>query len=577
MSTRVGELAVTLGAFAEAVTDYARLLDTIVSGAARVCGGFCAISLISDDGEWLEAVAAFDSDPQALEAIRQLMVFARVRVSADSPPSEVVRTGRPYFAPALSQEAIRARFPEESWALVEGLQIRSVVQVPMRSQGLVLGVVTLNRHGEGALPFDATDLEFAQHVADHAGLAIANSRLLTLARRELAERTRAEAALAAAEAQLRHAQKMEAIGRLAGGIAHDFNNLLTVILSYTAVLSSELDAGDPRLDHVEEIGRAGSRAADLTRQLLAFSRQQVARPQRVDLNALLSGLAPMLQRLIGADISLEIMAGADLGAVRADPGHLEQVVMNLVVNARDAMPTGGVITLETCNVGPTEDSEPPPSSPFAGPSVMFSVRDTGTGIDPATQARIFEPFFTTKEVGKGTGLGLSTTFGIVQQSGGDIVVDSQPGRGTTFAVFLPRTFEEPRPPSTRPPPAQAWGSESVLLVEDDPQVRVVASAMLAARGYRVIEAADGQQALSLSHALDEDIDLLLTDLVMPRMGGIELAKRMHAHRPNLRVLYASGQADVAEMERVLGGRLALLQKPFTAETLLGAVRVALGG
>jgi CheY-like chemotaxis protein len=370
---------------------------------------------------------------------------------------------------------------------------------------------------------------------------------------------------------------MEAVGRLAGGIAHDFNNLLTVITSYSDILLEDLASQDPRRGDVEEIGKAAASAARLTRQLLAFSRQQVLEPRVLDLNASLASADKLLRRLLGEDIELVTAPAPSLGTVKADPGQLEQVIVNLAVNARDAMPEGGKLTLETANAD-MDDAyvrEHPAAKP--GSYVVLAVSDTGVGMDEETQRRIFEPFFTTKEAGKGTGLGLATVYGIVKQSGGFIWVYSEPGHGTTFKIYLPRV-EEPVDAETRPVPplGSLRGTETVLLVEDAAAVRAVIHQTLDRLGYRVLEAPNGEAALHLATKHRGPIHLLLTDVVMPELGGRQLAERLSALRPELRVLYASGYTDDAVVRHgVLKPGIAYLQKPFTPEVLALKVREVL--
>ncbi len=378
------------------------------------------------------------------------------------------------------------------------------------------------------------------------------------------------------EDQLRQSQKMDAIGQLAGGVAHDFNNLLSVVLSYSDMLLMDLKAEDPVRADIVEIRRAGQRASDLTRQLLMFSRQQVVEPRVLDLNEVLSGVDKMLRRLVGADVDIVSVPGSALGRVRADPGSLEQVLVNLAVNARDAMPTGGQLTMETANV--TLDEEYARSHLGAAPGayVMLSVSDTGTGMDKATLARIFEPFFTTKEKGRGTGLGLSTVFGIVKQSGGSIWVYSEPGLGTTFKVYLPRVDDE----LTAVDPAVAGGTlrgtETILLVEDEDQVREVICGILRRHGYAVLDARNAGEALLLSEEHPGRIHLLLSDVVLPKMSGPALARRLALSRPDMRVLCMSGYTDDAAVRHgVIDAELAYLQKPITVETLTRKVRSVL--
>jgi PAS domain S-box-containing protein len=387
------------------------------------------------------------------------------------------------------------------------------------------------------------------------------------------DRKLAEEALRRSEQQLRQSQKMEAVGRLAGGIAHDFNNLLTVITgrSELALLSPRLAPGLHR--DILLIQSTAERAASLTRQLLAFSRQQVLQPKVLDLNAVVTHMGGMLRRLIGEDIDLVIVAHPPLGSVNADPGQLEQVVMNLALNARDAMPAGGQLTIETADVELEGQHELP-----LGAHVMLAVSDTGCGMDADTQARIFEPFYTTKAPGQGTGLGLATVYGIVQQSGGHIVVTSEPGCGSMFRIYLPRVAAPADlVPETEDSPAEPRGSETVLLVEDENDLRMLARDILTAQGYKVLEAGDGIEALRIAHESGGEIQLLLTDVVMPQMGGAELAESLMAATP-LKILFMSGYTDSGSacQQRMIRSA-PFLQKPFTCAGLVRKVREVLDG
>jgi PAS domain S-box-containing protein len=378
------------------------------------------------------------------------------------------------------------------------------------------------------------------------------------------------------EEQFRQAQKMEAVGRLAGGVAHDFNNVLSVILSYSDFMLADLKPGDPMRGDVEEVQKAGKRAADLTRQLLMFSRQQVIEPKVMDLNEVLTDMDKMLQRILGEDIDLVSLPGQDLGRVRVDPSGIEQVVMNLVVNARDAMPTGGKLTIETANVVLDGEYVDDHIGAKPGPHVMLAVSDSGTGIDAAIRARIFEPFFTTKEMGKGTGLGLSTVFGIVRQNDGSIWVYSEPGKGTTFKIYLPRVDAALEVTRRLGPALAHGGSETLLLVEDDDQVRVVARGILRRQGYQLLEARNAGEALIASEQHKGPIHLLVTDVVMPQLSGPELAKRLAAARPEMKLLCMSGYTDDAIVRHgILEARIAYLQKPITPDTLARKVREVL--
>jgi PAS domain S-box-containing protein len=376
------------------------------------------------------------------------------------------------------------------------------------------------------------------------------------------------------ERQLHMAQKMEAVGRLSGGIAHDFNNLLGVVMGYSQVLKRTLGPQNPSYEYAEEIEKASQRAVSLTRQLLAFSRQQVLEPAILNLNALVSDMEKMLPRLIGEDIELTITMDTELGQVKADRGQLEQVVMNLAVNARDAMPDGGKLTVRTANV--VLDTAYARNHPGAKPGsyVMLAVTDTGMGMDPETQARIFEPFFTTKERDKGTGLGLATVYGVVKQSGGYIGVDSEKGKGASFMVYLPRVEQAVAVPeaSTAAPP-RARGSETILLVEDAEPLLKLAHMFLKESGYRVLTAANGTEALEAAQQHVGPIHLLLTDVVMPGMNGRVLAERLTPRQPGMKVLYMSGYTDsFIAGHGVLESGTHLLHKPFTADTLTQKVR-----
>jgi PAS domain S-box-containing protein len=376
------------------------------------------------------------------------------------------------------------------------------------------------------------------------------------------------------EQQLIQSQKMDAIGRLAGGVAHDFNNLLTAIIGYSEIVKRRLDEDDPMREQIEEIEKAGHRAASLTNQLLAFSRKQVLQPQVLDLNAVIADISNMLKRLIGEDIELRTNLDPSIGYVKVDPGQIDQIIMNLAVNARDAMPRGGKLTIETQNVYLDETYTNQHAEVQAGPYVMLAISDTGIGMDRETQARVFEPFFTTKERGKGTGLGLSTVFGIVRQSGGHVWVYSEPGRGTTFKVYLPLVEQASQIVQTWEPRVETLrGTETVLLVEDEEAVRKLAHQVLDMNGYKVLVAADPAEALRLCRQHEGPIHLMITDVVMPGMSGRELAERLIATRPEMELVYMSGYTDDAIVHHgVLDAGVAFLQKPFTPDALGRKVR-----
>lgn len=373
------------------------------------------------------------------------------------------------------------------------------------------------------------------------------------------------------EDRLRHAQKMEAIGRLAGGVAHDFNNVLTAISGYSDLLFESLEGGDPRRTYADEISRAADRASTLTRQLLAYSRQQVLAAQVLDLGAVVRGMEHMVRRLIGEDIELVVELDPHLRKVKADPGQLEQVILNLAVNARDAMPQGGRLTIQASNTELDEayawlhvDVQP-------GAYVCLAVGDSGCGMTEEVRSRLFEPFFTTKELGKGTGLGLSTVYGIVKQSEGHIDVTSVLGGGSLFKVYLPQVMEPAKQARPTMPMLPALGSETVLLVEDDEAVRTLARTVLRRHGYTVLEAEDGQQALELAAAQGESVQLLVSDVIMPHMNGHQLCQALRQRWPGLKVLFMSGYDEGAVTEPAA----AFLQKPFTPEAFAHKVRALL--
>jgi two-component system cell cycle sensor histidine kinase/response regulator CckA len=410
------------------------------------------------------------------------------------------------------------------------------------------------------------------------------ARLTPVLDRELEEararraQKKGQEALRQAEEQLRHAQKLEAIGSLAAGIAHDFNNLLSVVLGTCDLLLLDLNENDPACEGLKDIQAAGIRAAQLTRQFLAFARRQILQPHNVNLDEIVSGVATMLRRLLGENIEIVQQATRGLGCTFLDPGQVEQVILNLAVNARDAMPNGGRLTLATANVVLDEASASGHGGLSAGEYVMLAVTDTGSGMDTATQARIFEPFFTTKPTGKGTGLGLSTVFGVVEQSGGKIWVESALGQGSTFKLYFPRSaaIGDTRQAASPGRIANASGRETILLVEDDDAVRKVVHTILVRTGYTVLVASHGPEALELARRHVGPIALLLTDMVMPFMSGRELADKMQASRPDLRTLYMSGYTGTAMLSGSLSNpAIAFVQKPVTPEVLASKLREVL--
>ncbi len=379
-------------------------------------------------------------------------------------------------------------------------------------------------------------------------------------------------------AQFQQAQKMEAVGRLAGGVAHDFNNLLMTIMGNADLMLMGLAEDDPFREKLEQIKGGGERAASLTRQLLAFSRKQILQPVVLDLNSLITGFVKMLERLIGEDVELETVLTPELRRVEADPGQMEQIIMNLVINARDAMPSGGKLTIETVNVDLDEGHAKEHDAGLQpGPYVMLGVSDTGMGMDDKTKSLIFEPFFTTKEVGKGTGLGLSTVYGIVKQSGGYIWVYSEPGQGTTFKIYLPAVEGEVvQVHKEQTASDDLTGSETILIVEDDDALRNLAREILELQGYKILDAENGIEALKVSEEHEGQIHLMITDVVMPKMGGRELEERLHPLRPEMKVVYMSGYTDETIVHHgVLKPGIEFLQKPLRLESLKRKVREVL--
>ena len=403
------------------------------------------------------------------------------------------------------------------------------------------------------------------------------ARLPVSVRRVLAEselreeRRRQEREKEALQLQLLHAQRMEAIGRLAGGIAHDFNNLLTAILGYGELLAADLGEADERRHHLVEILRATQRAADLTGNLLAFSRRQVLQPRVLDLNAVVADMEKMLRRLIGEGIVLETRLDPALGSVRADPGQIEQVVLNLALNARDAMPEGGVLTLATRNHAAAADGGPVPRGAYA----LLEIADTGVGMEPELLDHVFEPFFTTKELGRGTGLGLSTVYGIVAQSHGHVTVESRPGEATRFTVYLPRVAERARTEPAAAPASSAGGSETLLVVEDDAAVRGLVRRALAQKGYRMLEAVGAREALRVCRRHQGRIDLIVADIVLPDMRGTHLREALAVAAPGARVLLISGYPGDGTARQPVEEGVPFLAKPFSGGTLARKVREVL--
>jgi signal transduction histidine kinase/ActR/RegA family two-component response regulator len=477
-------------------------------------------------------------------------------------PELVIRTGPD------AAEMLPLATGEPPLCFLAGLSIRS-------NEGQPLGLLCVMDRQARSL---SADQRAALQAVNHQIAAqLALRRHQAEYERTLQERQQAEETLRQRDEQLRQAQKMEAIGNLAGGIAHDFNNLLTVITGYSELVLKKMPEMDPQRRKLEEIKKAGDRAAALTQQLLAFSRRQILQPKVVDVNAIISGMASMLQRLVGEDVHVNIALGPGIGSVKADPGQLEQVIMNLVVNARDAMPNGGKVTIETVNVDRVPVFSNRSDGGIKRPYIMLAVSDTGSGMDEATRARIFEPYFTTKAAGKGTGLGLSTVYGIVKQSDGEILVYSEPGHGAAFKIYLPRVDHTAADlGAASPAESLPAGTETILLVEDEPGVRAFAGEALRMQGYTILEAKHGIDAQVLSKQYPASIHLLLTDVVMPQMNGREVAESLLPKRPGLKVLYMSGYAEQAVINRgIMESGFAFLQKPFTQQALVCKVREVL--
>jgi signal transduction histidine kinase/CheY-like chemotaxis protein len=448
--------------------------------------------------------------------------------------------------------------------------VKSLLVVPVRTADPIAAIGTY--WATRRLPTNV-EVKLLQALADSTAVALQNAALYT----ELEGRARTEEKLQRTEHQLRQSQKMDAIGQLAGGVAHDFNNLLSVIMSYTSMTIAALQENDPLRDDLQEVYKAGVRAAALTKRLLTFSRQQVLDPKVLDVGEVTHGMQMMLHRLIGAHMQLEINVSHGLFPVLADASHLEQVLVNLVVNARDAMPRGGKLTVEVTNIHLAGEYTSTHLGVADGDYVMLAVSDTGVGMDREMQTHLFEPFFTTKEKGKGIGLGLSTVYGIVKQSGGHIWVYSELGEGTTFKVYLPKCSGDFQKKTTEPAVVtKLTGSESVLLAEDDDQVRTVVRGILRRHGYQVVETRNAAEAILACREPASEFQLLLTDVIMPDMSGMMLISRLLAIRPNMKVICMSGYTGEAAVRHgIVESGIAFVQKPLTPETLLVKVRQVL--
>ena len=573
---RIQALAEATRAFAEATVDYSQLLKRVARTTADILQGSCQVRLVSDDGLSLETVASASVDA-GLEAQMNREDWPRTVALPHVllPVLQGAGGAPPCATPVCVGQGCSVNLL--GWENA-GVPAGHTVCAPMIvAGGRVVGALSVTRHGEDAKPLSAAEVSLHCMFADHAALAITNAQMVADMQSQLSQRQHTEEVLRATEGQLRHAQKMEAVGRLAGGIAHDFNNLLSVILCNTTVLSSEMSGSDPMRAEVEEIHKAGERAARLTRQLLAFSRQQVLEPKVVDLNQVLGDVQRMLARVLGEDIRLTLTCHPEPAMVKVDLSQMEQVILNLAVNARDAMPDGGTLTVSTERITLEQGHPAVNHGASPGPHVMLAIRDSGVGMDEETRARIFEPFFTTKGRDKGTGLGLATVFGIVHQSEGAIWVDSAPDAGSAFHICLPVVSASAAMAGAPPVvPVTRNGTECVLLTEDEDPVRRVAHKILTRHGYTVLEARNAGEALLLSERHPGQIDLLLTDVVMPHMNGKDLAHRLMLARPSMKVLYMSGFTEHSVVDdRVRGEGLAYLQKPFTPVSLTLKIREVL--
>jgi two-component system, cell cycle sensor histidine kinase and response regulator CckA len=507
-----------------------------------------------------------------LEDNRKDAELLRALLAEDGLTCEIVRVeSRGEFESSLNQDGFDLIISDFTLPSYDGLSALALARARCPDVPFIFFSGTIGE--ETAI--DAVTSGATDYVLKHrpARLVSAVKRALRELQ-ERVERKRTEEALRQTEGQLRQSLKMEAMGRLAGGVAHDFNNMLTLILGYSQIVLNALGKDNPLSQDVLEIKKAGERSAGLTRQLLAFSRRQVLQPKVLDLNGVVTNFESMLRRVIGEDVTLRTVLSPGLGCVKVDAGQMEQVIMNLVVNARDAMPNGGTLTIETANVELDEAFVLKHKPMAPGRYVMLAVSDTGCGMDYETQAHIFDPFFTTKELGKGTGLGLSTVYGIIKQSDGYIWVDSEPGQGATFKIYLPHAKEvaetvEPDAISVPRP----RGVETILLVEDEKGVRAMIRHILKQEGYTVLEAGNSQEAFQHADQHKDAIHLMVTDVVMPGMGGREVAERIKSSRPDMKVLFVSGYTgDAIAHHGVLDKGVNFLEKPFTAEGLTSKVR-----
>jgi signal transduction histidine kinase/CheY-like chemotaxis protein len=556
--------------FAERAADPALLRRTIAEQAGRLLGGYCLLGLISSDRRSWHLVGEFSPHPEHANELRRAMGGLQTDIDGPTVTATVARTGRPVIIDDMCTDAWRARLDPDLWEIVERFEQRGAICVPLRAHQEVIGTIAVGRMGNRALRFDDADVALLQVLADHATQTILHSRSLESMQRELADHRCTRESLRRTEEGLLQAAKMEALGQLAGGVAHDFNNILSVIVGYSELL---LSGGSYARGDIEEIHRASLRGSSLTSQLLAFSRKEPLLPRAIDINQIVAGMRPMLQLLLGEQVELHIAAGAGLPACHLDPSQAEQILMNLVINARDAMPKGGQLTIETARAVLDDEYAAAHAGTTPGPHVMLSVTDTGVGMPDDVRARIFEPLFTTKPRGIGTGLGLATVHGIVKQSGGNISVYSEPGRGTTFRLQFPVASPALPAPTGEAEPdiTQQRGSGNVLVVEDDADVRTLVCRVLKRAGYEALEASSEAEAERLC-LLHEDMKLLITDVVLPRTSGQQIARRLQKLRPGLNVLYISGYGERAIANHgVLEPGMPFVQKPILPSALLRRV------
>jgi predicted ATPase/signal transduction histidine kinase/ActR/RegA family two-component response regulator len=527
----------------------------------------CLVDLV--DGRALRRLTMATRDPAREPIVAELQRRYPPRWDTDHPTMVALRTGEPVLTPEVTDEGLRAMCQdEEHLRLARGTKLRSLLTVPLVARGQTLGVLSFG--SDTPRRYGPADLELAVELGRRAASAVDNARLYEASQEEVRLRK-------AVEAQLVHAQKLDSIGRLAGGIAHDFNNLLVVINGYSEMIESNLPADDPHRAMVHEVRRAGDRAAELTRQLLSFSRKQVIAPRVLDLNQVIASVEKMILRLLGEDIQLVNLYAPDLASVSFDPGQVEQIVVNLAVNARDAMPNGGRLTIQTSNIHVDEEYARLHVDGQSGPHVLLQVSDTGVGMPADVRAHLFEPFFTTKEPGKGTGLGLAMVYGAVQQNGGRIEVYSEIGLGTTFKIFLPAAAGLAVPPVARVSVEALARPTSILFVEDDERVRTFATSVLARVGHTIHAFANGEDALAALSGLNPTPELLITDVIMSGMDGRGLAENVAERLPNVRVLFVSGYPDnVIVHHGVLEKGIEFLAKPFSIEQLTRRVNEVLG-